>query len=232
MKRQQRKCMNVAAIFRQTSKLQDDLTMYIPKINLATDRDEIVSFMKQFSFATIVTAKDNIPIATHLPFLVSSNGENIVLTSHFAKANEQWKGIENHDALVIFSEPHAYISPKHYDKELNVPTWNYISIHAYGKGKLITETENVFKVLEKTIDTYENLYAQQWFRFPLDYRLKLANGIVAFEIIVNDLQAKKKLSQNRSEAEKQRIIDTLSKSNDTNEQLIADYMKKDQTVHK
>ena len=97
--------MNVAAIFRQTSKLQDDLTMYIPKINLATDRDEIVSFMKQFSFATIVTAKDNIPIATHLPFLVSLNGENIVLTSHFAKANEQWKGIENHDALVIFSEP-------------------------------------------------------------------------------------------------------------------------------
>jgi len=206
--------------------------MYIPKINLATDRDEIVSFMKQFSFATIVTAKDNTPIATHLPFLVSSNEENIVLTSHFAKANEQWKDVENNNVLVIFNEPHAYISPKHYDKELNVPTWNYISIHAYGQGKLITEKEIVFNVLEKTIDNYEHSYKLQWQGFPTDYRLKLVNGIVAFEIIVKDLQAKKKLSQNRTEAEKQKIIDTLSKSNDTNEQFIADYMRKDQMADK
>ena len=204
--------------------------MYIPKINLATDKDEIVAFMKQFSFATIVTAKDNIPIATHLPFLVSSKDDNIVLTSHFAKANQQWKDIENHDVLVIFSEPHAYISPKHYDNELNVPTWNYISIHAYGQGKLITETENVFKVLENTIDNYEISYRQQWEHFPAECKVKLSNGIVAFNVIVKDLQAKKKLSQNRSEIEKQKIIDTLSKSNDTNEQLIAEYMEKDQAA--
>lgn len=56
------------------------------------------------------------------------------------------------------------------------------------------------------------------------------NGIVAFEIIVKDLQAKKKLSQNRTETEKEKIIDTLSKSNDNNEQVIADYMKRDQTT--
>jgi len=206
--------------------------MYIPKINLAADRGEIIAFMKQFSFATIVTAKDNIPIATHLPFLVSFNGDNIVLTSHFAKANEQWKDIESANILVIFSEPHAYISPKHYDKELNVPTWNYISIHAYGQGKLITETESVFKVLENTIDNYETSYKQQWENFPIEYKLKLANGIAAFQIIVKELQAKKKLSQNRSETEKQKIIDTLSKSSDSNEQLIAAYMKKDQAADK
>lgn len=206
--------------------------MYIPKINLATDREEIISFMKQFSFATIVTSKNNTPIATHLPFLVSIKDDNIVLVSHFAKANEQWKDIENNNILVIFSEPHAYISPKHYDKELNVPTWNYISIHAYGQGKLITESEKVFKVLEKTIDNYEISYKQQWNGFPAEYKLKLLNGIVAFEIIINDLQAKKKLSQNRTETEKQKIIDTLSISSDSNEQLIADYMKKHQPVNK
>lgn len=202
--------------------------MYIPKINLATDKDEIIAFIKKFSFATIVTSKDNIPIATHLPFLVSSNNDPIILTSHFAKANEQWKDIESNTILVIFSEPHAYISPKNYDKELNVPTWNYISIHAYGRGKLITETESTFKVLENTIDYYEASYRQQWERFPNEYKLKLANGIVAFEIVVEDLQAKKKLSQNRTETEKQKIIETLSKSDDTNEQFIATYMKKDQ----
>lgn len=204
--------------------------MYVPKINLATDTDEIISFMKQFSFATIVTSKDNIPTATHLPFLISFTDDKIVLTSHFAKANEQWKDIENNSILVIFSEPHAYISPKNYDKELNVPTWNYIAIHAYGQGKLLTETESTFKVLENTIDYYEISYREKWERFPAEYKLKLINGIVAFEVIIEDLQAKKKLSQNRTETEKQKIIDTLSKSDDTNEQLIAAYMKKDQVV--
>ena len=199
--------------------------MYIPKINLTTDKNEIVAFMKQFSFATIITAKDDFPIATHLPFLVTAKDDNVVLTAHFAKANEHWEEIENNKVLVIFSEPHAYISTKNYDKELNVPTWNYISIHAYGQGKLITETEKTFEVLEATIDNYETSYRQQWDNLPEDYKLKMSKGIVAFEIIVTDLQAKKKLSQNRTDNEKKKIIETLSKSKDTNEQLIAEYMK-------
>ena len=125
--------------------------MYIPKRYLATDRAEIIAFMKQFSFATIITAKDNLPVATHLPFLVSTRGDEVILTAHFAKANEQWAAIENNKVLVIFTEPHAYISPRHYEKGLDVPTWNYIAIHAYGEGKLITETNKVFEVLEAAI---------------------------------------------------------------------------------
>ena len=204
--------------------------MYIPKKYLATDRAEMIAFMKQFSFATIITAKDNLPVATHLPFMVATRENEVVLTAHFAKANEQWAAIENNDVLVIFIEPHAYISPQHYEKGLDVPTWNYIAIHAYGKGKLITETSKIFEVLEATIDNYEIAYRQQWDHYPDDYKLKMAKGIVAFEIVVTDLQAKKKLSQNRTDAERQKIIDHLSKSNDTNEQLIADYMKDDQPV--
>ena len=206
--------------------------MYIPKINLATDKDEIIAFMKQFSFATILTSIDNIPIATHLPFLVSIKADNIVLVSHFAKANKQWQYIENNNILVIFSEPHAYISPKHYAKRLDVPSWNYISIHAYGQGRLITESKNVFKVLENTIDNYEISYKQQWDNFPQEYKLKMSKGIVAFEIIITDLQAKKKLSQSRTDTEKNKIIETLSKSNDTNEKLIADFMNRDQSLDK
>lgn len=200
--------------------------MYIPKINLTTDKEEIVAFMKQFSFATIITAKDNSPTATHLPFLVTVKDDSVILTSHFAKANGHWQDIEAFKTLVIFSEPHAYISTKNYDKELNVPTWNYISIHAYGQGKLITETKKTFEILEATIDNYETSYRQQWDSFPDDYKLKMSKGIVAFEILVTDLQAKKKLSQNRTDTEKHKIIETLAKSNDTNEKLIADYMKK------
>ncbi len=200
--------------------------MYIPRTNLLTDRGEIVSFMKRFSFATIITAKDGFPVATHLPFLISVRDEKVILTSHFAKANDHWKEIEDNKVLVIFSEPHAYISPKNYEKEMNVPTWNYISVHAYGKGNLITETDKTFKILESTIDNYEISYRDQWERLPDEYKIKLVEGIVAFEIEVTDLQAKKKLSQNKTETEQNKIIDSLSKSKDTHEQLIAEYMEK------
>lgn len=63
--------------------------MYIPTSNLLTDRTEAVEFMNRFSFATIITAEGSMPIATHLPFIVSIKDDTIILTSHFAKANTQ-----------------------------------------------------------------------------------------------------------------------------------------------
>jgi len=199
--------------------------MYIPNNNLTTDKDEIVAFMKQFSFATIVTAKDSFPIATHLPFLVTRQDDIVTLTSHFAKANEQWQHIETVESLIIFSQPHAYISTKNYDSSLNVPTWNYISVHAYGTASIITDPAKNIQILEATIDNYEKSYRQDWDAFPEKYKLNMIKGIVSFQIEVRDLQAKKKLSQNRTFTEKQKIVDTLSMSNDSNEQLIAAFMK-------
>lgn len=200
--------------------------MYIPPKFLAADKDEIIAFMQRFSFATIVTAANNLPSATHLPFLVLKRDGELILRSHFARANKQWEEVEgNSQVLVIFTEPHAYISPRNYEKELNVPTWNYISVHAYGRGRLINETEEVFALLEETITTYETGYKEHWDRLSQDFRLKMAKGIMAFEIVVTDLQAKKKLSQNRTETEQQRIIQTLGSSGRDNERLIAAYME-------
>src|SRR4051812_31118567 len=90
------------------------INMYTPKHFLITDTQEAVSFMQRYSFATIVTVNNGVPSATHLPFVVSQQGDQIVLTSHFAKANPQSTEILNGRPLVIFAEPHAYISPKHY----------------------------------------------------------------------------------------------------------------------
>ena len=199
--------------------------MYIPKINLAPDEAEVIQFMQRFSFATIITAKNNYPIATHLPFLVQKKEDKIILQSHFALANLQWKEIENDEVLVIFSEPHAYISASNYDTKENVPTWNYISVHAYGKGKVMNDLTRTFDILEATINYFDKSYQAQWESLPLAYKTKMANGIVAFEVVVTDLQAKKKLSQNRSEAEKEKIISQLSQSDDSNENRIAEYMK-------
>src|ERR1700761_6434357 len=126
--------------------------MYIPKLNLITDRQEALSFMQRYSFATIVTVNDGVPTATHLPFVVTKRENKIVLTSHFAKANPQSADIMNGKPLVIFAEPHAYISPKHYEQRASVPTWNYIAIHAYGKAALIDTPEEKAILLEQTIN--------------------------------------------------------------------------------
>lgn len=202
--------------------------MYIPTHYLKNDREEIIRFLKKYSFATIITVKDNFQTATHLPFVVTETENDIILTSHFAKANMQWNEIAENNVLVIFTEPHAYISPKHYDSEMNVPTWNYIAIHVYGKGRLITEKEQSFAILDKMIDNFEKEYKTQWDKLPMNYKEKMLNGIVSFQIIVTDIQPKKKLSQNKKEIERQRIILSFEKSNDNNEKSIAEFMKQNE----
>lgn len=201
--------------------------MYIPKDNLLTDAEEMATFVKRFSFGLIITAANPRPLATHLPFVVSWEQNTLSLSSHFAKANPQWKDIEASEALIVFSEPHAYISPSHYEKELNVPTWNYMAVHVYGKGKIITEEERVMELLERTIDYYESDYKTQWNNLPQDYKRNLAKGIVAFDVIVSSIEGKKKLSQNKTRAEQANIINALAQSAQTHEQLIVEYMKKE-----
>ncbi|QHS57247.1 FMN-binding negative transcriptional regulator [Mucilaginibacter sp. 14171R-50] len=199
--------------------------MYVPKHFHLSDQQEAISFMQQYSFATIVTMMNGIPEATHLPFLVEQRGENVVLVSHFARANPQSRAVFNEKSLVIFTEPHAYISPSNYEKELSVPTWNYLAVHAYGKATLIDNEAQVAQLLEKMIGFYEAGYRAQWDKLPEDYKLKMMNGITAFEIVVEDLQGKKKLSQNRTETERQNIINSLSVSPNKSETDIAVFMQ-------
>jgi len=199
--------------------------MYIPKRYLTENRHEIIAFMKQYSFATIVTVKDNFQTATHLPFTITEQGETLLLTSHFARANKQWEEVLCNQVLVIFNEPHAYISPGFYDSKLSVPTWNYIAVHAYGVGEIITDQDKAFQTLETMIDSYEAAYKTQWEQLPADFKNKMLKGIVPFQITVTELQAKKKLSQNKTEEERQRIIDAFSASTNENEKQIATYMQ-------
>ncbi|MGZ3766045.1 MAG: FMN-binding negative transcriptional regulator [Mucilaginibacter sp.] len=200
--------------------------MYIPHFNSFTDGQEIIAFMQRYSFATIVTDINGIPEATHLPFLVKEENGKVYLLSHFAKANPQSGQIIDNISLVIFTEPHAYISPKNYEKEENVPTWNYIAVHAYGKAQIIEEEAKKAELLEHTIEFYDTGYLHQWESLSEQYKSKMMKGIVAFQIEVTDLQAKKKLSQNRTDKEQENIIQSLSKSADTVEQEVAAYMKK------
>lgn len=198
--------------------------MYIPKPFLNTNQDDIVAFIQRFSFATIITNKDGVPIATHLPFIIQKRNEKLFLLAHFAVANPQAEDIANQKVLVIFNEPHAYISPKFYEKEQTVPTWNYLAVHAYGKATLITEDTEKLNLLEQTIVSFEEDYLKQWQGLADDYKLKMLKGIVGFEIEVTDIQAKKKLSQNKTLNERENIINAFRSSNNANENQIAEYM--------
>jgi len=199
--------------------------MYIPNHYKADNKEDTLAFMQRFNFATIVTSVNEVPIATHLPFVISESNNEIILTSHFAAGNPQWKDIEDKENLVIFSEPHAYISPDHYDKKENVPTWNYISVHAYGKATILSEEEDVFMVLEIMMDSFDANYKAQWKELSMEYKSSMAKGIVAFTIQVSKLDSKEKLSQNKSQNERNSIISSLSESEDMNESTLADYMR-------
>ncbi len=182
--------------------------------------------MKQYNFGAIITTNNNAITATHLPFVIAEEGDELIIYGHCARANKQWQEMEKNNVLVIFSAPHAYISPSHYEHKVNVPTWNYAAVHAYGNAEIIEDPDGITGVMERSFDFFEPSYREQWKTLPADYVRGLLKGVVAFKIVVTDLQGKKKLSQNRTENERQVIIESFSGSNDPHEREIAALMKK------
>ena len=157
--------------------------MYIPLINEMPEKAEIIDFIRKYSFATIINILEEKPIATHLPFIVYDNGGKLTLLSHFAKANDQWQRLKDSTSLVIFTEPHAYISPSNYEKNLNVPTWNYIAVHIYGRAKTIDDSATIRQILEKTILNYEPGYLKPGFRIRNELHENLTAYLSSFSIL-------------------------------------------------
>lgn len=202
--------------------------MYTPARHKESDVKSIVAFMKQYSFATMVTSGNGKPIATHIPFVVEEHGEKIFLLTHIARANDQWKDFENQQVLVIFTEPHAYVSAKFYDKKEDVPTWNYVAVHAYGTAKIISSREEIEKLFLKTFDFYDPSFHEQWKNdLSEEYKTKLINRIVACKIEVTELQGKKKLSQNYSVEDVRRIAGEFSQSGDALVKTIGSMMEEE-----
>lgn len=188
--------------------------MYIPKHFAEKDRKKIVGFMREYNFAALVNKTKKRYWATHLPFLIREEGSEIILLSHMAKANPQWASFGDEEVLVIFQEPHAYITPKLYENPVSVPTWNYIAIHAYGIPELLPELEQRIGLLESTFNEFDPSFKKQWDTLPEDYKNDLLENITAFRIKLTKIESKYKLSQNRTETEKKNIIESLSQSHD------------------
>lgn len=196
--------------------------MYIPPHFRMSDRDEMIALMRAYPFALLISAG---PAATHLPFILREQEGKLLLLTHLAKGNAQLQDIEKQPVLVVFSGPHAYISPTLYQHSRNVPTWNYLAVHASGQARLISDAQDVMHMLSDLIDTYEPGFQPQWQQLPDDYRQANRMGIVGIAIEVTGLQGVKKLSQNKTAEERQRIADYLLQQSDSGQQALGRYMQ-------
>lgn len=202
--------------------------MYIPKAFREDDINILHALMQKYSFATLVTQQDGVPFASHLPFLLeAARGPRGTLLAHMARANPQWRTFnEAQEVLVIFQGPHAYISPSWYEVELSVPTWNYAVVHAYGVPRLIEEKIVLYNLLKTLIQAHEAQFERPWtFELPDEYVQKMMQGVAGFEIEITRLEGKFKMSQNRSETERETVIAALQDSPDALNISVAEIMR-------
>ncbi|NQV83791.1 MAG: FMN-binding negative transcriptional regulator [Rhodospirillales bacterium] len=204
--------------------------MYRPPHFDIDDPSTLNDFMRQQSFALLISNVDGVPFASHIPLLLEDVGEGSRhgrLIGHLAKANNQWQGFDGTaEVLVVFWGPHAYISPNWYASEKMVPTWNYVTVHAYGKPKLISDPTETAEILRRLTDTYENDATGNWSMDVLgdEFIEKQLKGIVAFELPIDRVQGKFKLSQNRKLEDRRGAIQGLLDSGDAEAAEVAQLM--------
>ncbi|WP_226674915.1 FMN-binding negative transcriptional regulator [Mesobacillus jeotgali] len=199
--------------------------MYIPKHFKIEDEVKIYEIIEEYSFATLYSTHKGEPYATHLPLILKKD-EN-ALYGHFARPNGHWKDIENQSVLIVFQGPHCYISPSWYEITDAVPTWNYVSIHLYGKVDIIEDEKVIINSLNEMVNKYE--------KPDSTYNLKnvdsryvegMSKGIVAFKINITKIEAKAKLSQNHPVERQELIIGNLERSGNQDNLEVASLMKK------
>ena len=198
--------------------------MYIPKLYREEDREKILEFLKQNKFPALVTYDGERPIATHLPVEVLENGNgSLTILGHMSRANPQWSGFGEQEVLLIFPGAHTYISPRWYD-HVNVPTWNYMMVHVYGKVRLV-EGEELHSLLSRLVRNHEEPTVYDLEALPQDFVQKEMNGVVGFAVDVTRIDAGYKLSQNRNDGDHENIIRELEGRGDENSAAVAESMR-------
>ena len=202
--------------------------MYIPRRHEEKDKEKIDSFIKENSFAILISVKDGRPIGTHIPLLLEKDAAgNDILMGHISKGNEQkFTLTDGAQVLAIFAGPHAYISPRWYT-QMNVPTWNYISVHVYGTIKIV-EGEALKAALSRLVNNYEHTLPHPVTVEEIPEKTFQENfrGIVGFEIKVEEIQAAYKLSQNRDEVSYHSVIEHLEEGDDITKGVASEMKKK------
>lgn len=202
--------------------------MYTPAHFVWDDKEAIAAFMARHSFAVLIDVADGVPVATHLPLLYEAGrGPLGTLVGHMAKANPQWERFRSGaEVMVLFWGPHAYVSPSWYAGAPNVPTWNYATVHAYGRPTLMPDPAAARATLQKLVETYEGGFARPWkMELPERYEAGMINGIMAFEIELTRIEGKAKLSQNRKPEDQAGALAGLEAQPDPDSQATAAMMR-------
>ena len=200
--------------------------MYSPTYNRLEDRAELLEFMRANSFAVLVTGTGGALYASHLPVVVHERNQRFSLDMHMAKNNPQWQEFFDDEVMVVFSGPHAYVSPRWYEEQERVPTWNYAAVHAYGVPKLIDDKSLKHKNQRRLVEILDPQWLPKFDALSKEYVSKMLDGIVNFEIEVTRLDTRWKLSQNRSRREQELIAAALEKSADSSERALAALTRK------
>lgn len=196
--------------------------MFIPKHFNQDDEAKTRALMDRYAFGLLVTVgPDGLPVASHIPFLSGEGEDGLRLEGHVARPNEQSTHIrQGLPALAVFQGPHSYVSPTWYESP-GVPTWNYAAVHAYGRLQEVTG-DGARSIIERLAGRFEGDGPDAW--VP-DYPDKMLGGIVCFAMTGITLQSKSKMSQNRSAADRRRVIEALSAADDPDARGVYETMR-------
>lgn len=203
--------------------------MWTPPAYAETDPDAIAQMIEAARLGVLVTHGADGLQATHLPFLFER--EPMRLVGHVARANPHRTLAGDGEALVILSGPEAYVSPNWYPSKAadgrQVPTWNYEAVHLYGRLDWFDDRAGLLDVVGRLSDRHERAQARPWSvaDAPAGYIDKLLNGIVGLALTVTRVEAKRKMSQNKPDADRLGVIEGLAMSPDPRDRLVAEAMK-------
>jgi transcriptional regulator len=193
--------------------------MYIPPAFRDDDLASLHDTIRAARLANLVTATADGPIATPLPLMLdAAEGPYGVLHGHVARANPQWRTPRIGEALVIFMGPDAYVSPSWYATKREthrvVPTWNYIAVHAYGPLEFYEDAGRLHDIVTRLTDRHERARAEPWAvsDAPAPFIQAQLNGIVGLRLPITRLEGKRKMSQNRSAADRAGVAAGLAAS--------------------
>src|ERR1700679_2069768 len=195
--------------------------MYIPKPNEEKRIAVLHELITSQPFASLVTLGASGLFASHIPMVLEQDGTEFgTLKAHVSRANNQWRNLSSSiDALAIFAGHHHYISASWYpgtkEHGKEVPTWNYVVVHAYGPLKPIEDPHWLRAHLEKLTDAHEASSANPWkvSDAPEDFIRQQIKGIVGLEIPIRRLEGKWKVSQNRTERDRIAVEEGLTELN-------------------
>ena len=186
--------------------------------------------MRAHPLATVISVDDDgSPFVSHLPLVVEQNsephGDGLVCIGHLSRANLHWKLLGGRSATAIFHGPDAYITPSWYEKN-SVPTWNYAVVHVRGMVTMIEDRAGIVRCIEALTAAVEKGSDAWQFWIPENLRDTLERSIVGFRLSVETIQSKFKLSQNRSEADREGVLRGLAERDDSASQRLRAFMQR------